>query len=53
MMKNAGIEKCFLIKTGKKNVPGQEEDYEEIRRAQACVGPHRDDILFYINTNSD
>jgi len=33
-MKNAGIEKCFLIKTGKKNVPGQVEDYEEIRRAQ-------------------
>lgn len=33
-MKRAGIEKCFLIKTGKKNVPGQEEDYEEIRRAQ-------------------
>ena len=24
---------------------------EEIRRAQACVGPHRDDILFYINDN--
>lgn len=33
-MKAAGIEKCFLIKTGKKNVPGQEEDYEEIRKAQ-------------------
>lgn len=33
-MKSVGIEKCFLIKTGKKNVPGQEEDYEEIRRAQ-------------------
>lgn len=22
---------------------------EEIRRCQACVGPHRDDIVFYIN----
>lgn len=22
---------------------------EEIRRAQSCVGPHRDDIIFYIN----
>lgn len=22
---------------------------EEIRRAQSCVGPHRDDIVFYIN----
>jgi len=33
-MKAVGIEKCFLIKTGKKNVPGQENDYEEIRRAQ-------------------
>jgi len=33
-MKAVGIEKCFLIKTGKKNVSGQEDDYEEIRRAQ-------------------
>lgn len=24
---------------------------EEIRRCQACVGPHRDDIIFYINGN--
>lgn len=24
---------------------------EEIRRGQACVGPHRDDIIFYINDN--
>lgn len=24
---------------------------EEMRRAQACVGPHRDDIIFYINEN--
>ena len=22
-----------------------------MRRAQSCVGPHRDDILFYINEN--
>ena len=27
----------------------QERKLEEIRRCQACVGPHRDDILFYIN----
>lgn len=33
-MKQAGVEKCFLIQTGKKNVVGQEEDYEEIRQAQ-------------------
>ncbi len=24
---------------------------EELRRAQACVGPHRDDVIFYINNN--
>lgn len=24
---------------------------EEMRRGQACVGPHRDDIIFYINNN--
>ena len=29
----------------------EERKIEEIRRAQACVGPHRDDILFYINNN--
>lgn len=28
-----------------------ERKLEEMRRAQACVGPHRDDILFYINEN--
>ncbi len=33
-MRQAGVEKCFLIKIGKKNVPDEEEDYEEIRRAQ-------------------
>ncbi len=25
---------------------------EEIRRCQACVGPHRDDILFFINNQN-
>jgi len=29
----------------------EERKTEEFRRAQACVGPHRDDILFYINKN--
>ena len=24
---------------------------EEMRRCQACVGPHRDDVIFYINGN--
>lgn len=28
-----------------------ERKSEEIRRCQACVGPHRDDIVFYINGN--
>lgn len=28
-----------------------ERKIEEMRRAQSCVGPHRDDILFYINEN--
>lgn len=28
-----------------------ERKIEEMRRAQACVGPHRDDILFFINGN--
>ena len=28
-----------------------EHRLEELRRAQACVGPHRDDILFFINNN--
>ncbi|MBD5402599.1 DNA replication/repair protein RecF [bacterium] len=27
----------------------EERRIEEIRRCQACVGPHRDDIIFYIN----
>lgn len=29
----------------------EERKTEELRRAQACVGPHRDDIIFYINEN--
>lgn len=29
----------------------EERKTEEIRRCQACVGPHRDDIIFYINEN--
>ncbi len=28
-----------------------ERKMEEVRRCQACVGPHRDDIIFYINGN--
>lgn len=28
-----------------------ERKAEELRRGQACVGPHRDDIIFYINNN--
>ena len=27
----------------------EERKIEEMRRCQACVGPHRDDIIFYIN----
>ena len=29
----------------------EERKQEEIRRGQSCIGPHRDDILFYINSN--
>jgi len=29
----------------------EERKGEELRRGQACVGPHRDDILFFINDN--
>ena len=29
----------------------QERKMEEVRRCQACVGPHRDDVIFYINGN--
>lgn len=28
-----------------------ERRMEELRRGQSCVGPHRDDIVFYINDN--
>lgn len=29
----------------------EERKIEEMRRGQACVGPHRDDVIFYINGN--
>ena len=29
----------------------KERQQEELRRGQACVGPHRDDVIFYINNN--
>lgn len=29
----------------------EERKTEEMRRGQSCVGPHRDDIIFYINDN--
>ena len=29
----------------------EEKTDEELRRGQTCVGPHRDDIIFYINGN--
>lgn len=29
----------------------EERKGEELRRGQSCVGPHRDDILFFINDN--
>lgn len=29
----------------------EERRMEEMRRGQSCVGPHRDDIIFYINNN--
>lgn len=29
----------------------EEKQLEEQRRCQACTGPHRDDVLFYINGN--
>ena len=29
----------------------EERKLEELRRCQACVGPHRDDIIFCINGN--
>ena len=29
----------------------EEHECEELRRGQSCVGPHRDDITFYINGN--
>ncbi len=29
----------------------EERRTEEMRRGQSCVGPHRDDVIFYINDN--
>ena len=29
----------------------EERRVEEMRRGQACFGPHRDDVIFYINNN--
>ncbi|MFI3299865.1 MAG: DNA replication/repair protein RecF [Candidatus Gastranaerophilales bacterium] len=29
----------------------EEKKDEELRRGQACLGPHRDDVVFYINEN--
>ena len=29
----------------------KERQLEEMRRGQSCIGPHRDDIIFYINNN--
>jgi len=29
----------------------EERKQEEMRRGQCCVGPHRDDVIFYINNN--
>lgn len=29
----------------------EERKTEEMRRGQACLGPHRDDVIFYINNN--
>ena len=29
----------------------EEKREEELRRGQSCTGPHRDDVIFYINNN--
>ena len=36
------IQKSFLSEL-------EERKLEEMRRCQSCIGPHRDDIIFYIN----
>ena len=46
--KDYEIEDIEEIKN-KFNLSLQERMQEEIRRCQSCVGPHRDDIIFYIN----
>ena len=37
---------CTVFLSSDKNI---ERKIEEMRRGQSCVGPHRDDIIFYIN----
>ncbi|MBQ9766143.1 MAG: hypothetical protein IJW18_08095 [Lachnospiraceae bacterium] len=44
-MQSIGIEKCFLIKTGLKNVPGHEASYEPIRNAQEELCQNDDIIM--------
>ncbi len=45
---NKEIEDIEVIKE-KFDLSLEERKQEEIRRCQSCVGPHRDDIIFYIN----
>ncbi len=45
---NSEIEEIEQIKS-KFDASLKERMQEEIRRCQSCVGPHRDDIIFYIN----
>lgn len=46
-----GNETCLedIVKKFKEAL--NEKMQEELRRGQSCVGPHRDDIIFYINDN--
>lgn len=46
---NSEIEDIEQIKE-KFDISLKERMQEEIRRCQSCVGPHRDDIIFYINS---
>ena len=48
MGENDEIEEISLIKE-KFDQTLADRRIEEIRRCQSCVGPHRDDIVFYIN----
>ncbi len=45
---NNKVEDIEYIQEKFKESLGQRKD-EEVRRCQSCVGPHRDDIIFYIN----